>query len=159
MRQRKDDGVNPLVLITQWQLIMLITGMMMADDVVLCCFPKILRRNYETEVVITQVERVERGTRKQAERDEWNSERRNCIQSERYCQDVKTTKRNKRPYKIYYTAHLRGNCMEMEIAQQNYTTHQQQSGHSGLVQRSVGCLFLRKSFAGSKPKLHGTRPL
>lgn len=30
MRQRKDDGVNPHVLIIQWQLIMLKAGMMMA---------------------------------------------------------------------------------------------------------------------------------
>ena len=30
MRQRKDDGVNPLVLITQWQVITLIAGGMMA---------------------------------------------------------------------------------------------------------------------------------
>lgn len=105
-------------------------------------------RFYETEVVITQVEAegLEKRTQKQAESEEWKSERRKRLTASTVGGIVKmwkTTKRSKTVRDLLYST-FRGNeatryGMEMErIAQQEYTTHQQQSGHSGLEVEKCG---------------------
>ena len=105
-------------------------------------------RFYQTEVVINQAEAeaLDRRTRKQAESEQWNSERRKRLTASRVEGIVKmrkTTKRSKKVRDLLYST-FRGNeatryGMEMEgIAQQEYATHQQQSGHSGLVVEKCG---------------------
>ena len=105
-------------------------------------------RFYEKEVVITQAEgeELEKRTRKQAESEEWKSERRKRLTTSTVggiAKMRKTTKRSKTVRDLLYST-FRGNeatryGMEMETtAQQEYITHQQQSGHSGLVVEKCG---------------------
>ena len=110
--------------------------------------PKFLDENktrfYEKEVVITQVEgnELEKRTRKQAESEEWKSERRKRLTASTVggiAKMRKTTKRSKTVRDLLHSTYNTRYGIEMETtAQQEYITHQHHSDHSCLVVEKCG---------------------
>ncbi len=118
------------------------------DDIPLDYLAEMKQSYYNTKVVITQEEAVniERDTREQARSEQWKDERRKRLTASRVGGIAKmkaTTKRSKKVKELLYSM-FRGNeatryGMEMEeVTRQEYTTHQQQSGHQGLAVGNAG---------------------
>ena len=120
------------------------------DDVSPEHLTELKKTYYNSKVVVTkeEAEDLERDTREQNESELWMTERRKRLTASRIGSIAKmkrTTKRSSKVQQILYST-FRGNAatrygIQMEdVARQQYITHQQQQGHSGLKTEKTGLI-------------------